>query len=194
MPKQFTFPTLYDEVKTINLADLKRWGYLKPNQIHSGTLTWSRDGMQTGSISFYVNTSNGMHLHLSYKSNEESINYRIDIIEKPSNLGKGNVLYFLCPRTHKLCRKLYLVGGYFLHRKAFTGCMYESQTQCKKIRRWNNVLGAYFNSDKYYNQLYKKHFKKTYAGKPTKKYKRLSNQIKKAESIDYRDVELLMMI
>lgn len=72
--------------------------------------------------------------------------------------------------------------------------MYECQTQSKKIRSWNSVIGAYFKQDQYYEQLYKKNFKKYYAGKPTKRYLHLLKQIKKAESIDSRDVDMLMML
>jgi hypothetical protein len=72
--------------------------------------------------------------------------------------------------------------------------MYECQTQSKRIRSWNDSLGAYFKSEQYYELINKEHFKKTYAGKPTKKYLRLLEQIKKAESIDIRDIERLMML
>jgi hypothetical protein len=41
--------------------------------------------------------------------------------------------------------------------------------------------GTYFEADDLYSQLYKKHFKKNYAGKPTKKYLTVLNQIEEAE-------------
>ncbi|MBU1485870.1 MAG: hypothetical protein KKG25_13550 [Bacteroidetes bacterium] len=47
----------------------------------------------------------------------------------------------------------------------------------------DKTLGAYFKSDNLYGELYKKHFKKSYAGKPTKKYLRIMEQIQKAEEI-----------
>ena len=95
--------------------------------------------------------------------------------------------------TKKRCRKLYLIGGYFLHREAFNGCMYETQTQSKKYRQLDKTLGAYFKSDNLYNELYKKNFKKTYAGKPTKRYLRILEQIQKAESIPYHEIERAML-
>ncbi len=101
----------------------------------------------------------------------------------PSNLGKGLIWYFLCPETNKRCRKLYSIGGYFLHREAFKGCMYESQTQSKKYRQLDKTLGAYFRTDDLYSQLYQKHFKKTYAGKPTKKYLKLIKQIERQKEL-----------
>jgi hypothetical protein len=184
MPKPHTFPTLYNEALQISISKLKEWEYLNPEQIKSGTITWSRNGNQTGSISIKVNThSEQPYIELDYKYRDEPRNYKVSLVSKPSNLGKGLIWYFLCPQTNKRCRKLYSIGGYFLHREAFNGCMYEIQTQSKKYRQLDKTLGAYFKTDDLYSQLYQKHFKKTYAGKPTKKYLRIMEQIQKAESI-----------
>jgi len=188
-------PTLYDYLLKINISFLKKHGYLKTDQIKRGTMTWRTNGQKTGCISILVNMNETIpYIELDYKCNDEPINYKVSIIDIPSNLGKGNVYLFQCPRTHKLCRKLYLADTYFLHRSAFKGCMYECQTQSKKIRSWNDTLGAYFKQDQHLEQLYKKHFKKTYAGKPTKRYLRLMEQIRKAESIDSRDIEGLFLL
>ena len=116
-------------------------------------------------------------------------NYKVHLVSVPSNLGKGIVWYFLCPETNKRCRKLYSIGGYFLHREAFKGCMYESQIQSKKYRQLDKTLGAYFRTDELYSQLYKKHLKKTYAGKPTKRYLRILEGIQRAENIYYEKIE-----
>ena len=194
MPKPHTFPTLYNEALQIHISKLKGWGYLDPKQIKSGTLNWSRNGNKTGSISIRVSTQpKSPYLELDYKYNEAPIKYRVQLVSAPSNLGKGVVWYFACPQTNKRCRKLYSIGGYFLHREAFNGCMYETQTQSKKYRQLDKTLGAYFKSDNLYSELYKKNFKKTYAGKPTKKYLRIMEQIQKAESIPYHEIERAML-
>ena len=194
MPKPHTFPTLYNEALQISISKLKEWEYLNPEQIKSGTLTWSRNGNKTGSISIKVNThSEQPYIELDYKYRDEPRNYKVRLVSMPSNLGKGLIWYFLCPQTNKRCRKLYSIGGYFLHREAFNGCMYETQTQSKKYRQLDKILGAYFKTDDLYSQLYQKHFKKTYAGKPTKKYLRIMEQIQKAESIPYHEIERAML-
>lgn len=190
MPKPHTFPTLYNEALQISISKLKEWEYLNPEQIKSGTITWSRNGNQTGSISIKVNThSEQPYIELDYKYRDEPRNYKVRLVSIPSNLGKGLIWYFLCPQTKKRCRKLYSIGGYFLHREAFNGCMYETQTQSKKYRQLDKTLGAYFEIDNLYEELYKKNFKKTYAGKPTKRYLRIMEQIQKAESIPYHEIE-----
>ena len=165
-------------------------GYLKPNHLQSGTITWRRNENKTGSISIRVNTkSENPYIELDYKCNEAPINYRVQLVSAPSNLGKGVVWYFFCPYTGKRCRKLYLADTYFYHRSAFRGCMYEKQTQSKKTRYLDKTLGVYFQRDQLFEQLNKKHFKKQYAGKPTQKYLKLTQQIQRADSIPYHEIE-----
>lgn len=194
MPKPYTFPTLYNEALQISISKLKEWEYLKPEQIKSGILTWSRNKNKTGRISIKVNTHKEQpYIELDYKYRDEVRNYKVRLVSILSNLGKGLIWYFLCPQTNKRCRKLYSIGGYFLHREAFNGCMYETQTQSKKYRQLDKTLGAYFKTDDLYSQLYQKHFKRTYAGKPTKRYLRIMGQIQKAESIPFHEIERLMI-
>jgi hypothetical protein len=194
MPKPHTFPTLYDEVKTVSITFLTKHGYLKPNQLKAGSVHWSRNGENIGSISIEVNIqSEQPYIELDYKCNEAPIKYKVQLVSVPSNLGKGVIWYFVCPHTGKFCRKLYLADTYFYHREAFKGCMYEKQTQSKKSRYLDKTIGAYFKTDQLYEQLYKKNFKKQYAGKPTKKYLKLTQQIQKAESVSFREIERAML-
>ena len=194
MPKPHTFPTLFDEVKTVSISFLTKHNYLKPNQWRSGTINWSSNGNNTGSISIQVNTqSEKPYIELDYKCNEAPIKYSVQLVSALSNLGKGFIWYFVCPRTGKRCRKLYLADTYFYHRSAFRGCMYEKQTQSKKSRYLDKTLGVYFRSEQLFEQLYKKHFKKQYAGKPTKKYLKLTQQIQRAESIPHHEIERVLI-
>lgn len=194
MPRTSTFPTLYDEALQLNTSKLKEWGYLKPNKIHTGTFDWSIKGKPIGSISFLMNTTTSTpFVELDYKYRDEPRNYKVNLVSIPSNLGKGVIWYFICPQTNKRCRKLYSIGGYFLHREAFNGCMYESQTHSKTYRQVEKTFGAYFNSENLYSQLRQKHFKKTYAGKPTKKYLQIMKQIQKAESVSIEEIERVMI-
>lgn len=193
MPKPYTFPTLYNEALQISISKLKEWEYLDPKHYKSGTLNWSRNGNETGSISICVNTqSKQPYIELNYNFKDQPRNYKVSLVSIPSNLGKGRIWYFLCPQTNKRCRKLYLIGGFFLHREAFNSCMYETQTQSKKYRQLDKTIGAIFRTDDLYRQLDKKHFKKTYAGKPTKKYLRIMEQLRKAKSIPLHEIDSLL--
>lgn len=184
MPKPYSFPTLYDECKTVSISFLRQHGYLKLNNWQSGVITWSRNGNKTGSISININTRLASpYLELDYKSNYTPIKYQVDLVSIPSNIGKGVIWYFICPHTRKRCRKLYLVGGYFYHRSAFRDCMYEKQTYSHNNRWLCNQFDKLFNSEKAYEQIYSKHFKKQYKGKPTKRYLKLLKQAKAGEGI-----------
>ena len=195
MPKTHKFPTLFDEVHTVSITKLKEWGYLKPDHWQSGTIRWSRNGETTSSISISVYTgSDNPYLKLSYKHRGELTEYKVPLVTLPSNLGKGKVWYFLCPATGKRCRKLYSVGRYFLHRDAFTSCMYEKQTYSKHAREEIKYYESLLGSEKLYQELYSKGFKKYYAGKPTKRYVRLMKQIQKAESIPLHEIEAMYML
>ncbi|MFT2007194.1 hypothetical protein ACMA1I_00840 [Pontibacter sp. 13R65] len=194
MAKFPTFPTLYDNVIAVSIMKLREWGYLKPDQYKAGTLSWSTNGRETGSISIKVNTcTDGPYLELNYKHRDKPINYTVDLVSVPSNIGKGVVWYFLCPHTGKRCRKLYSVGERFLHREAFRGCMYETQTYSHKARTLNNLFDKLYGVDKLYMQLRQKHFKSHYAGRPTKKYLKLMQKIRESERFTYREKELLLM-
>ena len=190
MPKPHTLPPLFNDALQINISKLKGWGYLNPNQSMSGTLNWSINDEPAGSISIAVNTySNEPYLDLDYKFRGEPRNYRIRLVSIPSNLGKGEIWYFLCPNTNKRCRILYSIGGYFLHREAFEGCMYESQTNSKRTRQLVKTIGSEFKLDELYSQLYKKHLKKTYRGKPTKKYDRINKMIQSTEAMSFNRIK-----
>ncbi|MET6999461.1 hypothetical protein [Chitinophaga defluvii] len=182
------YPTTFEERKNISITDLRKWKYLEPNTWKTGTLTWSRNGNPNGCIGIIVVINDKeAYLTLSYTVNKEkAINYQVPLIKAASNLGKGYVWYFHCPFTNKLCRKLYQYNDYFLHRSAING-YYEKQIQSKKYRDLEKVYGPAFRVDKLYEELYSRHFRMFYKGKPTKRYLKIMVQLKAAEGVSEKD-------
>lgn len=179
------FPTVFEEVLQINISNLKKWGYLKPNVWKTGQLSWTRNGVPNGEISIGIYMGEGNeYLHLRYNYKDQPRDYKIQLIKKPSNLGIGEMWFFKCPQTGKLCRKLYSIGGFFYHREAFKGYYYESQLRSKTYRDIEKKYKEYFSLDRYYQELYSKNFRKNYKGKPTKRYLKLLEKIRKAEKCD----------
>jgi hypothetical protein len=178
MPKPSTMPFIIDKAKEISITSLKKWNYLKPNIKKNGSIKWKINGIETSSctIAIFMNESRGM-LTLIYTSNEIKYNYNIEIISKTSNLGKGKVFSFVCPFTYKVCRKLHLYNGRFIHRSVIIGGMYSKQIQTKNWRQMENIYRTYFDKEEYYDILYSKHFKKFYNGVPTKKYLKVIEKI-----------------
>lgn len=195
MPKPSSFPTLFNKALQINISKLKGWGYLVPGQIKNGTINWSRDGNRTGSISIMANTrSEQPYIELDYKYRDEPRKYKVFLTLTRSNLNRGKIWYFICPVTKKRCRKLYSIGGYFLHREAFKGCLYETQTESKKYRELYKPIGKFLWSETINNEIYKKHFKKKYAGKPTKRYLRIMKKIQETESIPVEKINQFLKL
>ena len=196
MPKPQTFPYLFDELKNINISTLIKLKYLIKGQTKSGVLTWrNRHNEVTGRITINVHfTQSKQVLNLDYKTEDEIYNVNINLASIPSNLGKGLIWFFICPYTFKKCRILHLIQGKFIHRSALKTGMYSKQYISKEWRQVDRVYGSYFDLDNYYEELYKKHFKKFYNGKPTKRYLKLMNKIAKAERISVTDIERLMAV
>lgn len=192
MTKIRTSLILYDDAFQISITLLKKWGYLISNHHRSGVITWKNEDSKIASVSFTTNTLEQPYIELNYTCDGKHRKYKVNLVSVPSNLGKGVIWYFLCPKTEKRCRKLYLIDGCFLHREAFTGCAYESQTRNKKWRHLDNVYGPYFDLDRCYMEIYSKHFKTHYNGKPTKRYFKLLEKINRGNRVDYRKIKLLM--
>jgi len=173
MPRHSTYPILYDEVKQLKLSSLKRDGFLKEDCRQSGVMRWYWDGEERSSVSITVDLAfEPYNVEVSYNYEDESRKYKINLVSMSSNLNKGVVWFFVCPVTNKRCRKLYLIDGWFAHRDAFKG-FYSSQITSKWFRSHTKALGQIFAMEKAYDEIYSKHFKKTYNGKLTKRYKRL---------------------
>ena len=173
---------IFENTLQLSLSKLKEWGFLNKGIVKSSILTWRQNEEITGSIKLRAdNLSNDCHIEMEYKIDSIDRKQTVFIVLKESNLKKGQIMYFKCSISGKLCRKLYLINGYFVHREAFSGCMYESQAKSKTKRLFDKILNPY-KIDDLYDKLERKHFKKTYSGKPTKKYVKLTQRIQQIEN------------
>lgn len=196
MARIATYPTPIDEIRSFDIAFFKRNKILKPNSTNSGNIIWTNE--MTGfknSISYTIDlTDNRGILTLKYTYREtEEINYKILITSRTANIGNGLLWFFICPHTGKTCRKLHFISGYFLHRTADSSLMYQKQLDSKKMRFWCKRYGVMLD-ESVYSQLYSKHFKKYYNGKPTKKYLKLIQKIQQIESIDVWEYENSLLL
>lgn len=188
MGRWANYPNTIEDLRSFDISFLRKYEYIKPNQFKPGSIIWTSRNSDKNSISIKVvtNDTNGV-LTLDYTFNgTEHINYDIQLITRPSNLGTGLLWFFVCPFTGKVCRKLHLINGYFKHRSALPGLMYQNQIESKKWREWNRIFAKDFNDD-LYKELYSKNLKPMYKGKITKRFARLTNKLKKTEQFDPRE-------
>lgn len=66
--------------------------------------------------------------------------------------------------------------------------MYEKQTHSANKRQMHQAFDKMLGTEKHYEQLNSKHFKTNYAGKPTKRYKRIWGKIQAAGQISENDI------
>ena len=93
-------------------------------------------------------------------------------------MGRGAYHLLRCPHTQQVCFKLVLppLGCIFLHRTAYKGLYYHSQLRGRYERRLDATMGLLYKVSNLeqaliYSRI--RHKKRTYAGIPTKEYKRL---------------------
>lgn len=178
MAKRSTHPTLFDECKRIELAYLwKRYAMWMPRRLRTA-LSWTCGGRPAGNIDLVIDTRE-MYVELDYRYGDEPRHYRVPLVSVPSNLGKGRVWYFLCPQTGRRCRILYGVNGWFFHRTAFRGCCYDRQTFSKQARLLDYTV--FPRQEELDDRLEK--CRKTYGGKPTRRYKSLIRKQEKYEKV-----------
>ena len=110
----------------------------------------------------------------------EELDYKIYIDEVDSNLGKGTILYFLCPESGKRSRILISAYGEpkFLNREYYeTKYGLRIYYGCQKTSKNDYHNTRYFDIkrkvEKLESELKEKHRKTHYRGKPTKDQRRL---------------------
>lgn len=176
------------EAQRIELSWLLKKGLLPNEGIYSGSLSWSNGN----EINIYIEIREGKgfirlwYCNTSYHSGEvNNLDYKIQLVSIPSNLGRGKIWYFICPITGKKVRILYKVYGslYFKSRGAYSHRIYYS---CQITSKKNYHSDRYFTLEKIYSCLAPKMKKAHYQGKET----RLQKRIKKLESlIHYHESE-----
>lgn len=177
--------TVY-ESRRIELPYLLKHGFIRKGCEISFSLSWSdQHGQETSNANFkssYLSDAEKQYLQVSYtitkrdgsKSNQNS---KVYLFEQNSNLGKGKVLYFLCPQTRKKCRKLYQAYGsdIFKCREAYKHRLYYDCQLASKLSKYNDT---YWRIDSHLDKIKRvsAHGNRTYRGKPTKaalRYERL---------------------
>lgn len=107
------------------------------------------------------------YLHLKFEYQGESKEQIIPIVFKESNLGQGKVWYMKCPKTSKLCRKLVLWRGFFVHQSAILNIHYFNQTVQQSDRPFRKMMNRKKRYERISNRVNSKYSKWTYRGNLT---------------------------
>ena len=166
--------TYFDEVPQLKITSLLRMGILAAGQYRHQTVRWQQRGANAATAHISCNTlqQDSAFMEISYEHTGKLVKSKVTLTTIPSNLGKGQVYYFICPQTKVRCSTLYLINGLFLHRSASMGT-YRIKNIYPKTRernKWVKNIHARINAGNELNQPY---FKATYAGAPTKRYRKI---------------------
>jgi hypothetical protein len=166
--------TVIANTTRLELSYLIKQGFIRKDCSNQGAIEWGNGN------SVYVKSYYGLdeaYIDLKYKYQDQVIEHRIKLVLVPSNLGKGDVLYFICPQTHKRCRILYLCDGtpVFKSREAYSKRIYYESQRSSYLQYHNDKYWSYKTK---LETLYEKSKKSHYRGKPT----RLEHRIEKLES------------
>lgn len=93
---------------TISITDLNKKSFLNNSKTVS-VMSWTKDNELYLSVDVEMfidkNERNIILTHKNKNTKNETETYKVSIISIPSNLGNGLILYFVCPKTGKYCRK-----------------------------------------------------------------------------------------
>jgi hypothetical protein len=96
--------------------------------------------------------------------------------------------YFICPVTAKRCRKLYLIGNTYQHRSAIKNFYRKNRPEWWSEKPINEILKLKQASIDAEREMTRKYFKRTYNGKPTKKYITCKAKVKAANGITMESI------
>jgi len=175
------------EAIRIELSYLLKHGYIKKGQIIYATLNWTNGSNISIQSNFTVDCP---YIRLIYNNTNYCTgevtehDYKIYFTSIPSNLGKGEVVYFLCPDTFHMCRILYKCYGSpiwksryaYLHR-----IYYQSQISSKL----HYYIDRYWETERQLEQLYSRVVKSHYKGRKSALQKRIERLEDKQEYYDH---------
>jgi len=131
-----------EDCTTIDINWLKRQNnFFKLNHYYTGTIRWTRNGVETGSIGYEIRfeiESEYIRLYYTYKKKED-IDYRIPLCRTYPHFG-GIRWWFSCPAQGcgKRVVKLYSPPGYryFLCRT----CQNLTYTSCRESHQFDGLF------------------------------------------------------
>jgi hypothetical protein len=181
--------TTVEDCRSVSIAFLKKHGYFCGYR--SGRINWTNAmGEQVGSIEVAVNIENRNYVRFSYtitnRYSGEKVDYDYEVGLTTTQCHFGGVRYwFICPlnKNSVPCRrrvgKLYRAGKYFGCRHCYD-LSYKSRNESHSGRF--GIMGSLLDINKRINKLCEQTKYWTYAGRPTRKARRIYTLQKKREA------------
>jgi len=185
MGRDSTGAPIVEATMRISLSYLLQKGYIRKGCIAKGVLKWTNGGEMLVE-SFYSDRDKYIRLTYTSKGQDRTINhdYKIRLAAKPSNLGKGEVLYFVCPISNRLCRTLFFSfrTRTFVCRQAYPFRLYYRSQLSSTLSKAND---QFWSIEKILEELAKRKETFVYNGKKTRYALRVERLLEKQRVADY---------
>ncbi len=178
----------------------RKKGLFKEDSFFNGTVNFNNSSISV-MLNYKTDSLKDSFMLLSYnttyRGETKSMDYMVRFTSIPSNLGKGNILYFVCPISKKRCKVLYMAYGssYFKSLSAYKNRIYYDIQKSSKQDLYNAkywVLEYSTKRKQLNHKLSQKHAKCQYNGKPTKWKQELDNLEDQLKYYDYKRIQALM--
>jgi len=186
VPKHITVMTT-NEVAKLKLSTLLRRGFIQKGAFVKGVFSWT-DGSEIDIESTYTKWEQFIRLSYTVTDLHEN-NYRYDYVIPltfvSSNIGRGQVPYFVCPDIGKRCRILYRAfdSKKWKCREAYKQTIFYQSQMVSKYNKYND---EYWKLEKQIKNLREQARNQShYKGRITRRYKRLERLREKQRRADY---------
>lgn len=172
MGRPYTGAATCEGAQRIEMSKLLKIGLLKRGEENTSIFTWGNN-TKIGIRAIWLGQEKFLEMRYIISSGKGEKEYRrfISIESVPSNLGKGEVLYFICPITRKRCRVLYRAYGseIWKSREAYQNRLYYKSQISSKMDYAND---RYWALNRKLDNIYEgENFRLSYDGKPTRSAK-----------------------
>lgn len=179
--------TTTGEALRIKLCYLLKEGFISKDKVFFGEFSWT-NGSSIGIECHYTNEEQYIRLFYVYtdwRGEKKDYDYKVPLTFVPSNLGKGEVPYFVCPVSGSRCRILYKAYGspIWKSRDAYRNTIFYPSQVSSKIYKY---CDEYWRLDRQIKKLEEETRNQTnYNGKPTRRFKRLERLREKQRRADH---------
>lgn len=168
----------------VELSKLLKAGFFKRNAEVKAVWGWDngdRAEITTKRNGYAVYMDITTH-YTDYTNKPAQGHQRIHLHTKPSNLGRGEVLYFICPRNGRSCRILYRAYSSPTWRSR-TGFIYRLYYRQQAEPAWGRNTYREHGIERELHRLYSMRATSTYLGKPTRRALRIARLEDEAERL-----------
>ena len=168
----------------LQVGDLRRRGVIVRGKTVRATMSWPDGGPILDMESTWTGAAPTLSLEFRLQEANGSVEtwtQRIELQTAPSPL-QGELLYFICPRSGKRCRKLYRAyhSHGFYSRTAFSYRLYYPVQASSRMKKPDRQLQAV---ERRLAKLQAMRSTDTYQGRPTKRAHRITQLEEEAERL-----------